>query len=134
MITPEIIKTGLTVPLELIQGTESENIPRAPREAMRTAIRHYRNQRYEDSAVRCRVTLEAALQDQGISKDSPSRMVDEAIENRLLIEPYGRLCHAVTSWGGQSAHPSVPPIGQAEALIVIGITAAALRTLYPVDG
>ena len=43
LITPEIIKTGLTVPLELVQGTESERIARLPREAMRTAIRNYKN-------------------------------------------------------------------------------------------
>ena len=133
LITPEIIKTGLTVPLELVQGIESERIAYIPREAMRSAIRHCNNLKYEDAVVRCRVTIEAALQDLGTSKDSPGRMVDKAIEDRLLTEPYGKLCQAVTSWGGQAAHPSVPPIGQAEALIVIGITAAVLRTLYPVD-
>ena len=131
--TPNIIETGDTVLLEPVQGTESERVPHIPREAMRTAIRHYKSQRYEDAVVRCRVTLEAALEDLGIPKDTPSKMVDQAIEDRLLTAAYGSLCHAVTSLGGRAAHPSMPTIGQGDALAVIGITAAVVRALYPVD-
>ena len=100
--TPKIIETGVTVPLELVQGTDAERIPHIPREAMRTAIRNYKSLRYEDSVVRCRFTLESALEDLGISKDTPSKMVDQAIEERLLTAAYGSLCHAVTSLGRAS--------------------------------
>ena len=88
---PEVVEIGNNVPRELIHGTDAELVPDLPRKVMRTALWHYREGRYEDAVVRCRVLLEAVLKDQGVADGFPGKMVKQAIEDRLLPGHYGRL-------------------------------------------
>ncbi len=100
---------------------------------MRTAIRAYKEERYEDAVVRCRVTLETAFHDKGVVDDGgPRRMVEKADADRLLREPYVSLCLSITSFGGKAAHRR-QEITAAEALSVLGCVAVVLQQLYPED-
>ena len=101
-----------------------------PRKTMRTALWHYREGRYEDAVVRCRVTVEAILRDQGVAVDRPGRMVEQAIKDKLLTTHYGKLCEVVVALGGQGAHADRSPIRQSEALLMIGIVSMILRMYY----
>ena len=130
---PAVVEIGPDLPEALLAGTDSDEIPYVPRKAMRTAVWAYRERRYEDATVRCRVTLEAALLDHGITKDSPRLMVKQALTERLLTDTYGKLCEAVTALGGAAAHPDAPEIEPAEAMLCIGITGSMLRRLYRTD-
>ena len=131
---PRIVSPPSGVPQELTSGMESEKIPEHPREAFRTAVMHYGNFRYDDASVRCRVAIEAALLQQGVEKDTPGKMVIAAQRDRLLVTPYDKMAQAVVSAGGGAAHPSAPPVGRADVLIFIGMTATCLRALYGVEG
>ena len=98
---PEVVEIGSNVPKEIMHGADAELVPDLPRKIMRTALWHYREGRYEDAVVRCRVLLEAVLKDQGVADGFPGKMVAQAIEDRLLPGHYGRLCEAVVALGGQ---------------------------------
>ncbi len=130
---PTVIEIGNNVPKELLYGTDSELVPELPRKAMRTALWHYKEGRYEDAVVRCRVTMEAILSDQGIPEGLPSAMVDKAAEDSLLPKPYERLCEVITAFGGKAAHLN-PPVHQGEALVIIGIVAGLIRFFYHDEG
>ena len=131
---PEVVELGTNVPKELLHGTDAESIPDLARKTMRTALWNYREGRFDDAVVRCRVTLEAILKDQGIAEDTPSRMVERAVQDRLLPGHLGKLCEAVAAMGGRGAHAERPPIRQSEALLMIGIAAEVLRVYYLPDG
>ena len=121
-----------TVPREIVEGTESEKIPEIPRLAFRTATQHFESGRYEDAAVRCRVTIEAALRNHGVEKNTPATMVAEAHQDRLLVDPYEKYAQMVVAAGGQGAHPERKPINRSRALIIIAMTGDLLRILYDV--
>ena len=128
---PRIIEQPNTIPWALVEGTESEKIPDVVRQNVRTAIKGFEEDRYDDAVVRCRVTLEAALRQHGVAGDSPSGLVEAAYRDKLLIEPYEKYGHIVTTMGGRSAHGG-RPVSRGNALLVIGLTAAVIRMLYEV--
>ena len=129
--TPRIVEQRNTIPRALVDGTESEKIPEVVRLNIRSAIQGFEDDRYDDAMVRCRVTLEAALRQHGVKEDSPSRMVEAAHQDRLLIEPYEKFGQIVATMGGRSAHAR-PPVSRGNALLVIGLTASLVRVLYEV--
>ena len=132
LIQPQVVEIGNDVPEELLHGTGSaSSMPDLPHKTWKTALWGYKEGRYEDAVVRCRVTLETILKDQGVPNDTPSRMVKKAIEERLLPSYYGKLCEVVATLGGQAAHAGSTPISQADALLMIGIIAAIIRMFYP---
>ena len=127
---PRLIRTcGL--PAEFQEGTGSEKIPEGMRENFRIALQGFEAGRYDDAVVRCRVTLEAALRNRGVQGDSPSRLVEVAQKDSLLIEPYVKYGQIVVMMGGRSAHDR-PPVSRENALLVIGLTASLIRMLYEV--
>ena len=129
--TTKLVKGSNTIPRDLVEGTESAKIAEIPKKAMRTAIRQFETGEYDSAAVRCRVTIEGALEDNGVRQKNPSTMVEEAYRDRLLIEPYEKYAQIVVAAGGKSAHPRLP-IDRSTALICIALTAALLRYLYEV--
>ena len=130
--TPQIVEKRDGVPLDLVTGAESERIPELPRRILRTAVSHFEDRRYEDAAVRCRVLVEHILEDQGIKSNTPARMVEQAVSDRLLVEPLNKYAEIIVAAGGQAAHPR-QPISRSDALLVIGMAASLLRQLYEVD-
>jgi hypothetical protein len=121
------------LPRTLIKDMESADIPEGPRKAIRTAIQHYDRGNYHDAAVRCRVTIETAFAEQGISRDHLSRMTEKARNESLITEGVRCLCVVVAHFGGKAAHPQSDPaveVTRSDSLTLIAVTANVLRHLY----
>ena len=130
---PILVQRPNTVPREIVEGTESENIHETSQLAFRTALRHFESGQYEDAAVRCRVTIEAALRNHGVEENTPATMVAKAHQDSLLTEPYEKYAQIVVAAGGRGAHPERRPVSRSNALLILGLTAALLRMLYGVE-
>ena len=130
--TPRLIRTR-GIPAEFQAGTGSESIPLAMRESSSSAGRGFEVGLYAQVAVECRSTIEAALLDRGVQGKTPANMIEAAIQNELLQDPYEKYPRIVVASGGRGAHPAREPVTREEALLVIGLTAALLRKLYEVE-
>ena len=130
---PKLVSAGRIIPRVLVGGMESNSIPEDIRKAIRVAVQHYDRGYYLDAAVRCRVTLELALAEQGIGSDHLHNMAEQARTVRLVTEGVKYICQAVAHYGGKAAHPQSDPaleVSRRDALVAVTMTANVLRHLY----
>ena len=130
---PELIDAGSALPSAFVRDMESTNLPEGPRKAMRTAVQHYKRRNYQDATVRCRFAIQGALLDLGVPDSSIRTMITKAKDSSVITAPLEPLCLAVAAFGNKGAHPQdepAPIVTRDDALMVIGMTANVLRTLY----
>ena len=96
---PTLVRLANSVPPELTQGIGS-NVPQTVRGVFDTAIDNFNGQKYDETAARCRGTLEAAFMDRGISRNSfLTRMASEARGRGLISQNDETICMLIASWG-----------------------------------
>ena len=131
---PRLVEHRDNFPAILTLGLSSASIPVGVRQPIQQTVRVYATGNFADVVVRCRYTVEAALEDNGITPDSLGNMVTQAYNRKIIVRPVEALCRAVIAYGNRGAHPLGEPgeedITWTDALTVIGMTANIVRSLY----
>jgi len=133
MVEGSLLRSEPLIKPEFTYGLH-DGIPEQPyvdyMEAMTCLIHHA----FKASAVMARRSLQGALLAKKVPEDTPIKMIQWALSNKLLGQKQLSLATTVTFFGGKGTHPQESDlnlVGELEATQGLMVTKELLIALYP---